>query len=63
MLALWRGRPYDEFADEEWARAEVARLEELRASAVEHRNAALLEAGRPAPVRSSRVSPAADKLA
>ena len=45
-LALWGGRPYDEFADEEWARAEVARLDELRASAVEHRNAALLDAGR-----------------
>lgn len=45
-LALWAGRPYDEFADEGWARAEVVRLDELRASAVEHRNAALLDAGR-----------------
>ena len=45
-LALWAGRPYDEFADEEWVRAEVARLDEIRASAVEHRNAALLDAGR-----------------
>ena len=45
-LGLWGGRPYDEFADEDWARAEVARLGELRASAIEHRFAALLDAGR-----------------
>ena len=45
-LALWRGRPFDEFADEEWARTEVARLGEIRASAVEHRFAAMLDAGR-----------------
>jgi serine/threonine protein kinase/DNA-binding SARP family transcriptional activator/WD40 repeat protein len=43
---LWAGRPYDEFADEEWARAEVVRLREVRASALEHRFAALLDAGR-----------------
>ena len=45
-LGLWGGRPYDEFADEEWARAEVTRLGEVRASAIEHRFAALLDAGR-----------------
>ncbi len=45
-LGLWRGRPFDEFADEEWTRAEVTRLGEVRASAVEHRFAALLDAGR-----------------
>ncbi len=34
-LGLWRGRPYDEVADEEWVRGEVARLEELRVDAEE----------------------------
>ena len=34
-LALWRGEAYAEFAHEEWARAEVVRLTELRISAVE----------------------------
>ena len=29
-LALWRGQAYAEFADEEWARPEAQRLEELR---------------------------------
>lgn len=36
-LALWRGRPYAEFADEEWLGAEVARLEETRTAVVETR--------------------------
>ena len=45
-LALWNGRPYDEFADEPWVQAEVVRLNELRASAIEHRFAALIDAGR-----------------
>ncbi len=43
---LWGGRPYDEFADDEWARAEVTRLHEVQASAIEHRFAALLDSGR-----------------
>ncbi|MFF5075815.1 BTAD domain-containing putative transcriptional regulator [Actinoplanes sp. NPDC000266] len=34
-LAAWRGRPYAQFADEAWARPEVARLEDLRWSARE----------------------------
>ena len=46
-LGLWRGSPYAEFAGEEFAIAEVARLVELRARAVEERAAALLELGRP----------------
>ena len=45
-LGLWTGRPYSEFADEEWARAEVARLEHLRAELVDTRCQALLAAGR-----------------
>ena len=45
-LAMWAGQPYAEFADEAWARAEVARLEELRASAIEYRFQALLDSGR-----------------
>jgi predicted ATPase/DNA-binding SARP family transcriptional activator len=46
-LGLWRGSPYAEFASEEFAAAEVARLFELRARAIEERSAALLELGRP----------------
>ncbi|GJF28096.1 hypothetical protein KNE206_07960 [Kitasatospora sp. NE20-6] len=34
-LALWRGGPYAEFADEPWAAAEIARLGELRTAARE----------------------------
>ena len=44
---MWRGSPYAEFASEEFATAEVARLVELRARAIEERSAALLELGRP----------------
>ena len=46
-LGLWRGWPYAEFASEEFAAAEVARLVELRAGAIEERSAALLELCRP----------------
>jgi hypothetical protein len=46
-LGLWRGWPYAEFASEEFAAAEVARLAELRAGAIEERSAALLELCRP----------------
>ena len=49
-LAVWRGRPYAEFADEEFASAEVARLEELRLNAVEEHAQAIVELGRPAEV-------------
>jgi predicted ATPase/class 3 adenylate cyclase len=49
-LGLWRGSPYAEFACEEFAVAEVARLVELRARAVEERAAALLALGRPGEV-------------
>lgn len=34
-LAMWRGPAFDEFADQEWARGEAVRLEELRLFAVE----------------------------
>ncbi len=44
-LALWRGRALAEFADRPFARAEAAALEELRATTVEERMAALLAAG------------------
>lgn len=44
-LALWRGSAYAEVADTACARPDVARLEELRLSAVEGRCAALLAAG------------------
>ncbi|GAB7049087.1 BTAD domain-containing putative transcriptional regulator [Catenuloplanes indicus] len=47
-LALWRGPAYAEFAAEGWARAEIDRLDELRALAMERRAAALLELSRPA---------------
>ena len=44
-LRLWRGRPYGAFADEPWARAEVARLDELRLVALEERVEARLAIG------------------
>jgi serine/threonine protein kinase/WD40 repeat protein/DNA-binding winged helix-turn-helix (wHTH) protein len=44
-LTLWRGRPYAEFADEEWVGTEVARLEEIRVSATETLAEALVESG------------------
>ncbi|TQC50268.1 SARP family transcriptional regulator [Rhodococcus sp. WS4] len=44
-LGLWRGPAYAEFAEESWARAERARLEELRLSAVERRAEARLSLG------------------
>ena len=46
-LALWRGTPFAEFADDEFATAEVARLTELRTCAVEEYAAALVELSRP----------------
>ena len=49
-LGLWRGSPYAEFASEEFATAEVARLVELRAITIEERSAALLALGRPGEV-------------
>ncbi len=49
-LGLWRGSPYAEFESEDFAAAEVARLVELRARAVEERSAAVLELGRPGEV-------------
>jgi DNA-binding SARP family transcriptional activator len=47
-LALWRGPAYADFPDASWARAERARLGQLRLSAVERLGEALLAAGRPA---------------
>lgn len=49
-LGLWRGAAYAEFAQEDWARAESLRLEELRSLAVERRAQALLAQGRSAQV-------------
>lgn len=45
-LALWRGRAFQEVADQPWARPEAARLDELRARSVEQRLKVLLAAGR-----------------
>ncbi|MGN9810055.1 BTAD domain-containing putative transcriptional regulator [Micromonospora sp. BQ11] len=47
-LALWRGPAYAEFVDAGWARAEINRLDELRAIATERRGEALLALGRAA---------------
>jgi DNA-binding SARP family transcriptional activator len=47
-LELWRGPAYAEFADEPWARGEIARLDELRLLARERRAGALLDLGRAA---------------
>jgi DNA-binding SARP family transcriptional activator/tetratricopeptide (TPR) repeat protein len=44
-LGLWRGTPYAEVRDAEWAAAEIAWLEELRLSVIEGRFTALLELG------------------
>jgi predicted ATPase/DNA-binding SARP family transcriptional activator len=44
-LALWRGPPLAEFAAQDWARVEVTRLEELRATAAEEQVEARLAAG------------------
>lgn len=45
-LALWRGPPLADFTFESFAQAEIRRLEELRAVALEERIAADLELGR-----------------
>ena len=47
-LALWRGDPYAEFADEEWALPEAQRLRELRIVAHERLVEAELACGRAA---------------
>ncbi len=44
-LACFSGAPYAEFADREWARADVSRLDELRAVAREETLSARLELG------------------
>jgi DNA-binding SARP family transcriptional activator/tetratricopeptide (TPR) repeat protein len=45
-LALWHGEALDEFRHEPWAAPEVARLDELRALAVEDRAELLIARGR-----------------
>ncbi|MFG2000688.1 BTAD domain-containing putative transcriptional regulator [Spirillospora sp. NPDC048911] len=47
-LAMWRGPAYAEFAEEDWARGEAIRLDELRLLAVERRAEAALALGRAA---------------
>ena len=49
-IALWRGPALEEFADRSFARAEVARLEEMRLAALEERISADLDLGRHAEV-------------
>ncbi|NMO01312.1 AAA family ATPase [Gordonia sp. TBRC 11910] len=44
-LGLWQGSAFADFADAPWARAESARLEELRSVARERQAAATLECG------------------
>jgi DNA-binding SARP family transcriptional activator len=48
VLGLWRGPAYAEFADQDWARGEAARLDELRLLAVERRAEAASASGRAA---------------
>ncbi|MGI5161347.1 BTAD domain-containing putative transcriptional regulator [Microbispora sp. CA-102843] len=45
-LALWRGDAYADVRSEEWARPEIARLEQLRLDAIEGLSEAMLELGR-----------------
>ena len=49
-LAIWRGPPLGEFAYEPWAQTEIARLEELRLTALEARFEADLASGRAADI-------------
>jgi WD40 repeat protein/DNA-binding SARP family transcriptional activator len=49
-IALWRGPALDEFADRSFARADIARLEEMRLAAIEERINADLDLGRHADV-------------
>ena len=51
-LDLWRGPPLAEFAFEDWAQAEIRRLDELRLVAVEERIETDIELGHPADVVS-----------
>jgi len=46
-LRLWRGRPFEAVADEEWAAPAIARLEELYGQVQEQRVEALLRLGVP----------------
>src|SRR5215213_4570621 len=46
-LALWRGTPFGDLSDAEWAVAEIRRLEDLKLQAEEARARALVELGRP----------------
>ncbi|WP_258723742.1 BTAD domain-containing putative transcriptional regulator [Cellulomonas sp. NS3] len=47
VLAAWRGGAYAEFAELDWARAEAARIDDLRLVALERRAEAALALGRP----------------
>ncbi|MDA0636819.1 BTAD domain-containing putative transcriptional regulator [Nonomuraea sp. MCN248] len=47
-LGLWRGTPYSDFADQQWAEAEVNRLAELRLVARERHADTGLRLGQPA---------------
>jgi len=51
-LDLWHGEPLQEFADQRWAAAPIARLEELRLSAIEQSLEVALEQGRHAEITS-----------
>lgn len=44
-LALWRGQPYGVFAEQDWARPAVARLDEIRSQVSERRIEALIACG------------------
>ncbi|WP_433795628.1 ATP-binding protein [Actinoplanes sp. CA-252034] len=44
-LARWRGSPYQQFADDAWARGEIARLEEARLVGLQRLVACLLKLG------------------
>ena len=57
VLGLWRGEPLGDVRDETFARSEIARLEELRASALEERIEAELELG-----EHARLLPELDRL-
>lgn len=66
-LSLWRGRALEEFVYDDWAIAEIARLEELRLTAIEGRIDADLRCGKAQELVSElesqvRLNPLREKL-
>ncbi|MGI9599164.1 MAG: protein kinase domain-containing protein [Acidimicrobiales bacterium] len=66
-LELYRGRPFGDLAEEDWVRSQSERFEELRATLVERRFQAMLDAGKhtdalPGLAAEVEVNPLRDRL-